>query len=246
MATDGLNASLRTLNQAVTARIANDERFKQDIYDTINRILGRLNVCADAVSSAPSAPARAAAGVDLSRQVEALNAEIRRLQEIRLNGADVTYLTNPLNVEAQANNLKWNTNQVKRAFRPPAYTPGSGASIAPPPYPGRPGSGPGPGGPGSGGISSGPSSGASSGSTSWSPFNLFSSSSTPASVPSSSASPSSSPAFPGYQGSPFVTGASLDDLTNTNADGDPRPLVGGWSPRRKTPRRSPKKKTYRR
>jgi hypothetical protein len=243
MATDGLNASLTRLNQAVTARIANDERFKQNIYDTINRILTRLNVCADAVASAPSASARAAAGVDLSRQVERLNAEIRRLQERQLNQADVTYLTNPLDVEARANNLKWNTNPIKRAFRPPPYTPGSGSSIAPPPYPGPPGSGP-----GSGGISSGPSSGASSGSSSWLPSFLSSSSSTPASVPSSSASPSSSPAvaFPGYSGSPFVTGSSLNDLTNTGPNGDPRPYVGGWSPRRKTPRRSPKKKTYRR
>ena len=245
MATVGLDASLTRLNQAVTARIANDERFKNDIYDTINRILRRLSVCADAVASAPSAPARAAAGVDLSRQVERLNAEIRRLQERQLNQADVTYLTNPLNVEATANNLKWNTDTVKRAFRPPDYTPGSGASIAPPPYPGPPGSGPG--GPGSGGISSGSSTGASSGSSSWLPSFLSSSSSSPASVPSSSASPSSSPAvaFPGYVGSPFVTGTSLNDLTNTDADGDPR-RYGGWSPRRKTPRRSPKKKTYRR
>jgi hypothetical protein len=135
MATAALDATLGRLTQSVTARIANDERFKQNVYDTINRILSRLNECAAAVSSASSGPERAAAAVDLSRQVAALNAQIARLQSNQLNQADVDYVTNPLKVEAVGNNLKWDTSAKKRAFRPPNYTPGSGASAAPP-YPG--------------------------------------------------------------------------------------------------------------
>jgi DNA-directed RNA polymerase I, II, and III subunit RPABC2 len=136
MATAALDATLGRLTQSVTDRIANDERFKQNVYDTINRILSRLNECAAAVSAASSGPERAAAAVDLSRQVAALNAEILRLQSNQLNQGDVDYVTNPLNVESTANNLKWDTAAKKRAFLPPAYRPGSGASVGPPPYPG--------------------------------------------------------------------------------------------------------------
>ena len=131
-----LDASLRTLTQSVTNRLSDEERFKREVYDKINQILAGLNVCASAVASASSIPARDAAVVDLTEQLRALNVEVARLQANRLTGADSDYVTQPLRAEANNENLKWNTDDNKTGFRPPDYR--VGPSVGPPPYPGRP------------------------------------------------------------------------------------------------------------
>ena len=197
MATDELDASLRTLRQSVTNRLSDEERFKREVYDKINVILRQLNVCASGLASSP-APAIAAAGVDLTEQLRALNVEVGRLQSNRLTNEDSEYVTQPLRTEASFDNLKWNTDANKTGFRPQDYR--VGPSVGPPP-------------PYTGPSSSRPSLG-----------------------------PSSRPPFPRYTPS-FEVGSSLRD-----GDADGEPDVGGWSPRRprRTPRQSPKKKTYRR
>jgi hypothetical protein len=141
MSTAALDATLQTLNQSVTNRLADEDRFKREVYDKINQLLAGLNVCASAVASAPSNPARAAAVVDLTAQVRALNQEVARLQANRLTGADSDYVTQPLRTEANNQTVKWDTLANKNAFVPPDYR--GGPSVGPPPpYPGRPGSAP--------------------------------------------------------------------------------------------------------
>jgi len=196
MTTAQLDASLRTLTESVTNRLSDEERFKREVYDKINAILRRLNVCASGLASSP-APAIAAAGVDLTEQLRALNVEVGRLQSNRLTNEDSEYVTQPLRTEANFENLKWNTDANKTGFRPPDYRVGSSVR---PPYPGRP-----------------------TGTGSASSFSL--------------------PSFPSFSSSRGVT--PIVPVRGTN---DPRYGRGGWSPTRprRTPRRSPKKKTYRR
>jgi len=194
MSTAQLDASLRTLTESVTNRLSDEERFKREVYDKINVILRRLNVCASGLASSP-APAIAAAGVDLTEQLRALNVEVGRLQSNRLTNEDSDYVTQPLRAEANIQNLKWNTDANKAGFRPPDYRVG-------PPYPGRP-----------------------TGTGSASPFSL--------------------PSFPSF---PSSRGADVTPIVPVRGTDDPRYGRGGWSPTRprRTPRRSPKKKTYRR
>jgi hypothetical protein len=206
MSTAALDASLRTLTQSVTNRLSDEERFKQEVYNKINQLLAGLNVCASAIASASSSPARDAAVVDLTEQLRALNVEVARLQANRLTGADSDYVTQPLRAEANNQNLKWNTDANKTGFRPPDYRVGPSVG-PPPPYPGRP---------------------AGTGS-------------------SSSGFPFSFPSFPSFPSS--SRGADgVEPIRPTRGTDDPRYGRGGWSPRRprRTPRQSPKKKTYRR
>jgi hypothetical protein len=224
MTTTQLDASLQSLNQAVTNRLADENRFKREVYDKINQIISQLNVCAEAVASASSSPARAAAVEDLSTQLRALNAEVSRLQVNRLTGADSDYVTQPLRAEANNNTLKWGTNANKVAFSPPDYN--SGPAVGPPP-PYR----------GPGGLGSWPSG---------RPVPSAMSSS----GPSSSASSPSSFSFPSFPSLPSFPSTSakaqgVTPIVPTRGTNDPR-YRAGWSPKRKTPKRSPKKKTYRR
>jgi hypothetical protein len=269
MATVALDASLRTLNQAVTDRLADEEMFKRDVYDKINAILGRLNLCASGLASSP-APAIAATGVDLARQVRELNDEVRRLQTNRLSHADSEYVTQPLRAEANNNSLRWDTATNKAGFRPADYA--GSPSGPPPPYPGSGSgglaSGPsssglvsGPSssglvsGPSSSGLASGPSSsGLVSGPSMWGPgsagvpsLSSLANSSVPNSRGSSSFAFPSLPSFPSF--SPSRGAEGVKPIVAVRGTNDPRNRNGGWSPRRtprRTPRRSPKKKTYRR
>lgn len=200
MSTAALDASLRTLTQSVTNRLSDEERFKREVYDKINQLLAGLNVCASAVASASSSPARDAAVVDLTEQLRALNVEVARLQSNRLTGADSDYVTQPLRAEANEN-LKWNTAANKTGFRPPDYR------GPPPPYPGD-------------------------GSR----------------QPSGSASSFSFPSLPSLPSFSSASSRGVEPIRPTRGIDDPRYGRGGWSPTRprRTPRRSPKKKTYRR
>lgn len=271
MATVALDASLQTLRQSVTDRLADEDRFKREVYNKINQILARLNTCATSLLSS-SGPVRAAAAVDLTAQVALLNAEVTRLQNNRLTGIDSDYVTQPLRAEANNDNLKWDTDASRIGFTPPPYasSPGPGSS-----------GGPGSGGPGLGARSSsspfGPSTssvtpgvpGASSSPSSWGgPFAGF----TFGSSPTSSSSPL------GSSNRPRSSTSLFDDEVETPLrplTGAPRPArldpnltasdpfasaighssgsaeethgrFGGWSPKRKTPKRTPRKKTYRR
>jgi len=211
-----LDQTVGRLRNAVRDRLTNEERFKNQVYDRINRLLAGLNECAGAISSAPSADARSSAVGDLSRQIREITNEIGNLQRNPLAEDDVNYVTGTLGTEARNDTLKWTSPAEKGAFRPPAYVNGPGASVGPPPsYPGPPsGASPGPFGPSS--------------------YSLASRGRDVVDgrvvrVPREN-SPGSSPA-------PSPASNWLDIFRGSS---------GGWSPKRKTPRRSPKKKTYRR
>lgn len=240
MSTAALNASLQTLNQAVTNRLTDEDRFKREVYNKINQLIAGLNICASEIASASSTPAREAAVSDLTEQLRALNSEVARLQSNRLTGADSDYVTQPLRAEALANNLKWDTSERKRAFVPPAYTPGYGASVSPPPYPG---------------TSSSRFSGWPFGSSSGSPASGSSA------APSSSSASRSPPSLfdddddddGGVPLRPVTTPPPPAALDPSLRSSDPFASAighsGGWSPKRtprRTPRRTPKKKSYRR
>jgi hypothetical protein len=231
-----LDQTVGRLRNAVRGRLANEEIFKNQVYDRINRLLAGLNECAGAISSAPSDDARSSAVGDLSRQIREITNEIGNLQRNPLAEADVNYVTGTLGTEARNDNLKWTSPAEKGAFRPPAYVNGSGASVdPPPPYPGLPsGASPGP----SPGASPGPSPGPSTGSST-----------------GSSRSPlGPSPYSLASRGREVVDGRVVRVPRGNSPGSSPasnwlnifRSSSGGWSPRRKTPRRSPKKKTYRR
>ena len=214
-----LDQTVGRLRNAVRVRLTNEETFKNQVYDRINTLLAGLNECAGAISSAPSADARSSAVGDLSRQIREITTEIGNLQRNPLAEADVDYVTGTLGTEALSDTLKWTSPAEKGAFRPPAYINGPGANVDPPPYSGD-------------------------GSSRW-PSGR---SSVPSgSVPSGSASPFSFPSFPSFPS--FSSRAEgVTPIVPVRGTNDPRYGRGGWSPRRprRTPRQSPKKKTYRR
>jgi hypothetical protein len=221
-----LDQTVGRLRTAVRDRLTNEERFKNQVYDRINRLLAGLNECAGAISSAPSAAARSSAVGDLSRQIREITSEIDNLQRNPLAEADVNYVTGTLGAEARNDTLKWTSPVEKGAFRPPAYVNGPGASVGPPPpYPGP----------------------------------AFASSASSGPSPGPSSSPSPGPLGPSSyslasRGRDVVDGQVVRVPRGNSPGSSPasnwldifRGSSGGWSPKRKTPRRSPKKKTYRR
>lgn len=221
-----LNRTITQLQGAVRNRLANEQSFKVRVYNEINLILARLSQCAAAVASAPPGPASAAAVVGLNTEIAALQAEIGNLQNTLLDENDVGDVTGTL--ARQAPNLRFDTDANMRRFTaaPPAY-------VNPGPRAARPlASSSAPAAPGILGALSGFRSSLGLGSASTAP------------------SDGPSPYLPRVEPSAPDLWGPEDDLDDDGyPSGPPGPRgasTGGWTPKRKTPKRKPKKKSVRR
>lgn len=226
-----LNATIGQLQGAVRNRLANEQAFKVRVYNEINLILARLRECAAAVASAPPGPASAAAVVNLNAEIAALQAEISNLQNNLLDENDVGDVTGTL--ARNAPNLRFDTQANMQRFTraPPAY-------VNPGPREARPLA--------SSSVQAAPGIlGALSG------LNPFASAPRPA---TGAVGPDGAQGAANGAGQPDGSGLAApvswgpeDDLDDDGyPSGPPAASIGGWTPKRKTPKRKPKKKSVRR
>lgn len=135
MSQAALGRTITQLQRAVQARIANEQAFKARIYNELNTILARLRHCAVAAAAAaiaPPGPASAAALVDLNREIGLIQTEVGNLENNLLDENDATDVLST--VRREAPNIRYDTqaNMQRFARAPPPYVyPGPGRAPAP-------------------------------------------------------------------------------------------------------------------